>query len=234
MRGLLRNTDLIAGAGAVGLLLLAVFALGLSPPLGVGLAAATYAGLRLALPRGGGDDGAALAATLARCEEQITAIAQFAGWAGFAGKPAVQARLAAIGRIAGRVLLAIRQDQNKQGAAAQFLDGYLLPITDVLSQYVRLAARDLELARPELTALEEETLPLIERRLTALHEQIHGADLAALEIDTKMLEYTLQPIAIAPKRYTLEGLAPEAGSPGDDGEAPARAAQERMAEERSG
>ena len=229
MIGLLRNTDLLAGGGAAALFLAAVFPLGLPLPVALALALATYVGLRLALPKPGGApadgalDEAAFAATLARCEEQVTAIHQFAGWAGFAGKPEVRARLLAIHRSARRVLDAIRQDPNKHGAAEQFLTGYLLPITDVLAQYVRLAGRELALARAELAALEAETLPLIERRLATLYEQIHSADLAALELDTKMLEYTFQPIEIAPKRYTTEGELPQ----GPEDGAPARGTRRR-------
>ncbi|HEY8600475.1 MAG TPA: 5-bromo-4-chloroindolyl phosphate hydrolysis family protein [Thermomicrobiales bacterium] len=214
---LLRNTDVLAGLGAVLLLLLCVFLLQVSLPLSIGLAVAVYVGLRLALPQGNPHEGAErLAATLARCGERVTAIGQFAGWAGFAGKPEVRDRLLAIARVAKRILTAITQDPNKQGVAQQFLDEYLDPITSVLSNYVRLAGRDLALARDELAALEAETLPLIERRLTTLYEQIHSADLAALELDTKMLEYTLQPISMATGETQLDPAdlptAPEPGS----------------------
>jgi hypothetical protein len=219
MGGFLRNTDVLAGLGAVGLLLLCVFALQVALPLGIGLAAVAYVGLRLALPKGdphAQEEAARLAATLARCEERVTAIGQFAGWAGFAGKPEVRERLLAIARVAKRVLTAIGQDPNKRGVAPQFLDEYLDPITSVLSSYVRLAGRDLALARDELAALEADTLPLIERRLTTLYEQIHSADLAALELDTKMLEYTLQPISMATGDTQLEPaelpVAPERGA----------------------
>jgi len=196
--GLLRNTDLVAGLGAVLLLLLCVFLLQVALPLSIVLAVVAYVGLRLALPKGNPHKEAErLAATLARCDERVTAIGQFAGWAGFAGKPEVRERLLAIARVAKRILTAIMQDPNKQSVAQQYLDEYLDPITSVLSNYVRLAGRDLALARDELAALETETLPLIERRLNTLYEQIHSADLAALELDTKMLEYTLQPISMA-------------------------------------
>lgn len=216
MNGLLRNTDVLAGAGATVLFLIVVFALGLSPLIGLGLALVTYLGLRLALPKpdtGAAAAAAAEAATLDRCEEQVTSIRQFAGWAEFNGRPAVEERLLAIHGRARRILDAIKQDPNKRGAAEQYLTGYLLPITEVLAQYVRLAGRDVALAREELAEFEAQTLPLIERRLTTLFEQIHSADLAALEIDTKMLAYTLQPIEIAPKQYTTDGpaLSPEEG-----------------------
>jgi 5-bromo-4-chloroindolyl phosphate hydrolysis protein len=204
----LRNTDLLAGAGAVVLLLLCALVLQLALPISLALAAATYVGLRLALPKSDPNEEAQrLAATLARCEEQVTAIGQFAGWAGFAGKPEVRERLLAIARSAKRVLTAIAQDPNKHSAAEQYLDEYLNPITAVLANYVRLAGRDLELARDELAALETETLPLIERRLNTLYEQIHSADLAALELDSKMLAYTLQPISPEPGRTALDPAA---------------------------
>jgi hypothetical protein len=197
MGRVLRNTDVLAGAGAVAVLLLAVLGLNLALPIGLGLAVAAYIGLRLALPKAAApDQEAAFAATLARCEEQVTAIQQFAGWAGFAGKPEVRERLLAIHRIARRILTAIAQDPNKRSGAEPFLTEYLNPITSVLASYVRLAGRDLELGHDELAAIESETLPLVERRLNTLYEQIHSADLATLELDTKMLEYTLQPISV--------------------------------------
>src|SRR4051794_24293277 len=105
MGKLFSNTDALAGAGAVVVLLVAVLALNLALPIGLGLAAVAYVGLRLALPKAKPQDQeAAFAATLARCEEQVTAIQQFAGWAGFAGKPEVRVRLLAIHRIARRIL----------------------------------------------------------------------------------------------------------------------------------
>ncbi len=217
MGKLLRNTDLLAGLGAIVLLLGCVFLLRLALPIGIALAVVAYIGLRLALPRANPNEEAErLAATLARCEERVTAIGQFAGWAGFAGKPAVRERLLSIARIAKRILTAIAQDPNKQSVAQQYLDEYLDPVTKVLGNYVRLAGRDLALARDELAALESETLPLIERRLNTLHEQIHSADLAALELDTKMLEYTLQPISMASDALDLDPAAlppaPERGA----------------------
>jgi len=191
-----RESDLLAGLGAVGLLLLCVFPLQLALPLSIALALAAYVGLRLALPhRQSRDAEEALAATLARCEEQVTAIGQFAGWAGFAGKPEVRERLLTIARSARRILSAITQDPNKHAIADRFLSEYLDPITTLLANYIRLAGRDLALAHDELVTLETRTLPLIERRLNTLYEQIHSADVAALELESKMLEYTLQPLS---------------------------------------
>ncbi len=196
MRKVLGNSDLLAGLGAVGLLLLCAFPLQLALPLSIALAIAAYVGLRLALPRRQPRDAEeALASTLARCEEQVTAIGQFAGWAGFAGKPEVRQRLLTIARSARRILTAITQDPNKHATADRFLSEYLDPITTLLGNYIRLAGRDLDLARDELAALETRTLPLIERRLNALYEQMHSADVAAFEIESKMLEYTLQPLS---------------------------------------
>lgn len=212
---LLRNTDLLAGAGAALLLVLCAVPLGLPLPLGIALAAIAYVGLRLALPRAAvPPPEQVFAATLARCEEQITAIQQFAGWAGFAGKPTVRERLLRIHQLARRTLAAIAQDPNKHGALGQYFDEYLTPITAVLASYVRLAGRELVLARDELAAIEEETLPLIERRLNTLYEQIHSADLAALELDTKMLEYTLQPLTVEPPPLATAPLVPETTAPG--------------------
>lgn len=218
MRKVLGNSDLLAGLGAVGLLILCVFPLQLALPLSIALAAAAYVGLRLALPRRQPrDEGAALAATLARCEEQVTAIGQFAGWAGFAGKPEVRQRLLAIAHSARRILTAITQDPNKHATAERFLSEYLDPITTLLANYIRLAGRDLALAHDELVALETRTLPLIERRLNALYEQIHSADVASLELESKMLEYTLQPLSSEGSETYLTDeelpAEPEGGAP---------------------
>ena len=236
MRKGLGNSDLLAGLGAVGLLLLCVFPLQLALPLSVGLALAAYVGLRLALPRRGSrDEAAALAATLARCEEQVTAIGQFAGWAGFAGKPTVRERLLAIGHGARRILTAITQDPNKYALADRFLSEYLDPITTLLANYIRLAGRDLALARDELVALETRTLPLIERRLDALYEQIHSADVASLELASQMLEYTLQPLSNETSATYLPDedvpTEPEGGAPQRHRARPADASAESAKEQ---
>ncbi len=213
MGRLLRNSDLLAGIGAVLLLLVCVFLLQIGLPLSIALALVAYVGLRLVLPKSDAATAAAqLAATLAQCEERVTTISQFAGWAGFSGKPEVRERLLTIARIAKRTLIAITQDPTKEHLAAQYLTEYLDPITSVLSGYVRLAGRDLELAQNELHALETETLPLIERRLRTLYEQIHSADLAALELNARMLEYTLQPISMATATEPFDpAILPERG-----------------------
>lgn len=232
MGGGLWKTDLIAGLGATALLLLGVFVLGLGPLLSVGLALLTYLGLRLVLPKPdrADEENAALEATLARCREKVTEIGQFAGWAEFAGKPPVEEQLLRIARVAGRILDAIGQDPNKRQAAEPYLTEYLVPITDVLAQYVRLAGRKLALAQAELTEIETQTLPLIERRLTRLYEQIHSADVASLELNTKMLEYTLQPIDIkSPTTAAIDDVTPEEGPPApresSQGHAPKEAAR---------
>ncbi len=217
MGRLLRNTDIMAGLGAALLLLLCVFLLQITLPIGIALAVVAYVGLRLALPKADArEESARLAAIFAQCGDRVLEIGQFAGWAGFAGKPEVREHLLTIARVAKRILTAIMQDPDKHRVAQQYLDEYLNPIVGVLGSYVRLAGRDLELARDELTALETETLPLIERRLDTLYEQIHSADLAAFELDTKMLEYTLQPISMVSGDTRLDPAelpaAPKAGA----------------------
>ena len=236
MRKAFGNSDLLAGLGAVGLLLLCVFLLQLALPLSIALAVAAYVGLRLALPRRQPrDEGAALAATLARCEEQVTAIGQFAGWAGFAGKPEVRQRLLTIARSARRILTAITQDPNKHATAERFLSDYLDPITTLLANYIRVAGRDLALAHDELAALETRTLPLIERRLNTLYEQIHSADVASLELESKMLEYTLQPLSTKTSETYLpdESLPtePEGGAPQQHRSRPADTRAETVKEQ---
>lgn len=213
MNGALWKTDAIAGGAATVFFLLGVFVLGLTVPVSLGLSLVAYLGLRLALPKPDPAvaESAALDALIARCQEKVVEIQQAAGWAEFTGKPQVEQQLLRIHRAARRVLDAIEQDPNKREAAEPYLTEYLTPITDVLGQYVRLSGRELSLAAAELAELETRTLPLIERRLTKLHEQIHSADVMALELNTKMLEYTLAPIELD-ARTPLDELAPEEGA----------------------
>lgn len=207
MGRLLRNTDILAGLGAVVLLAVLVFLLKITLPISIALAFVAYIGLRLLLPKtDAAADAERQAAVLAQCDDRVTTIGQLAGWAGFAGKATVRERLLTIARTAQRILSAIKQDESKQSLADKYLTEYLDPITAVLSSYVKLAGRDLTMAQDDLTALENQTLPLIERRLNLLYEQIHSADVAALELNARMLEYTLQPISMARETSMRDAL----------------------------
>ena len=72
--------------------------------------------------------------------------------------------------------------------AREFVERVLPAAQTVFTSYVRLSGRQIANAQPALTRVETNDLPLIERTLDDIYQQLHRHDVISLEVASEMLE----------------------------------------------
>ncbi|MGH2533476.1 MAG: 5-bromo-4-chloroindolyl phosphate hydrolysis family protein [Thermomicrobiales bacterium] len=103
-------------------------------------------------------------------------------------KPAVRAQALEICAIVDRIL-AILPETADERHARDIVTRYFAPAETILSRYARLATRGVVSAGPALARVEDEDLPLIERKLSDLYDRLHRGDLIDLEVAREMLDF---------------------------------------------
>jgi hypothetical protein len=183
--------DLIAGVVASAVFLALVLGLRLDVLPGLALAAVTYLGVRLALPRSAPPTTSALppAEALKQCSRRVAEIQQLAQRLRVTEHAQAAEQLERIGMLAANVLNVIQIDPRKRESADAYLTGYLTPIHSIVSRYVLLAERDVDSAADALAKTEHETLPRIEDALQRLYEKLHAEDVIDLEVESEMLDF---------------------------------------------
>ena len=106
---------------------------------------------------------------------------------------AVKLRVRSICDTADRILGAIAEDRKDPQLALDFLERYLEPAEALLTQYARLATRNVATAASVLTKVETRDLPRLDAKLKELFEQIHRGDVIDLEVTCEMLDFDLFP-----------------------------------------
>jgi hypothetical protein len=84
--------------------------------------------------------------------------------------------------------------------ARAVVERYLLPSRRLLTQYARLAGRGVASAGPAIAKIEENDLPLLDRKLRELYEGLHRGDVIDLEVASEMLEFDLAGVEPASPR----------------------------------
>lgn len=202
MKSVLDGTNLLAGGVAGALLVVLVFALGVPLWLGVVLAVAAFVGVALLAPGGGTAtaaraDRAALEGSL---KQGANEVAEMRRLGARVPSPRAKTRVLAICDSADRVLGALGEDGREPEAARAFVERYLLPSRKLLTQYVRLAGRGVASAGPAIAKIEENDLPLLDRKLRELYEGLHRGDVIDLEVASEMLEFDLAGVEPASPR----------------------------------
>ncbi|MCO5226817.1 MAG: 2TM domain-containing protein [Thermomicrobiales bacterium] len=88
---------------------------------------------------------------------------------------------------ADEILLAIEEQPDEVLLARDFLNGLLKPIGKLLTDYSRLAVRDVPSAQPTLREVEEKDFPALITRLDAVYERLHRGSLIDLEVAREMM-----------------------------------------------
>jgi hypothetical protein len=196
-----RGTDLVAGLLALAVLALSWYLLALPWPLdvaiGVGLAALTYLGVRLALPTPEATPSQSsqreLQGAIRASEDKIVEIRRLAGSIPQPGKEAVRAQVLRICASAEKIVGVFTHDPEKREAAEPF-QNWLGQIHSIVARYVTLSSRGLESAQPALTAIERDTLPGFEEELRKLFESLHVGDVNRLLAESEAVFYRLDRI----------------------------------------
>jgi hypothetical protein len=102
-------------------------------------------------------------------------------------KPDVRRETLAICASADQVLSAIADNPGEVTIARDFLNRYLTPATAIVSDYSRLASRNIVSAQPTLAKVESHDLPLLARKLDDLYDRVHRGNLIDLEVAREML-----------------------------------------------
>lgn len=99
---------------------------------------------------------------------------------------------------ADEILLAIEEQPSEVLLARDFLNGLLKPIGKLLTDYSRLAIRDVPSAQPTLREVEEKDFPALITRLDAVYERLHRGSLIDLEVAREMmaLDTPVQPARV--------------------------------------
>ena len=105
--------------------------------------------------------------------------------------PAVREQIGRILIRCDRILKAIDEDQNL-AAAPLFNDRLAQPFLAFLTNYVRLAARNVKSARELLTKAETHDLPMFERAIDDFFEKLHRGHVVDLSTLAEMLEFSLE------------------------------------------
>lgn len=86
-----------------------------------------------------------------------------------------------------QALAAIMEHPEELPLARDFVNRFLEPATTVMSDYSRLANRNVPSARATLTQVEQQDLPLITRKANELYDRLHRGTLIDLEVAREML-----------------------------------------------
>lgn len=103
-------------------------------------------------------------------------------------KPSVQAQALRICDRADATLKALGEPERDVPLAREFVERVLPAAQTVFTSYVRLSGRQIANAQPALTRVETNDLPLIERTLDDIYQQLHRHDVISLEVASEMLE----------------------------------------------
>lgn len=101
--------------------------------------------------------------------------------------PAVQAQALRICNRADETLKALAEPNRDVQLAQEFVVRVLPAAQTVFSSYVRLSERQISSAGPALARVETNDLPLIERTLDDIYQQLHRHDVVSLEVASEML-----------------------------------------------
>ena len=102
-------------------------------------------------------------------------------------KPDAQAQALRICSRADQILTVLAEPARDEELGREFVDRVLPTAQTVFSSYVRLSERQIASAQPALARVETSDLPLIERTLNDIYEQLHRHDVISLEVASEML-----------------------------------------------
>lgn len=88
---------------------------------------------------------------------------------------------------ADQVLAVIEETPDEKALADDFLNRYLTPASAILSDYSRLANRNVASARPTLEKVETHDIPMLSTKLDELYDRLHRGSLIDLEVAREML-----------------------------------------------
>lgn len=191
MANLLRESDLVPGVAGVAALLGATFALDLPLVAATGIGALVYAGVGLVMPAADpevapGVRRSQLAAGVAALEARIAHVAALTGQV---SDREARRHVARIVDVARQVVAHVLGDPADLPAAQPLLELYLDTTTGLLRTYVHLASRDVVSARDALEKAENEAIPLLSSKVTALYEQLQRPEVVALTVDSELVEF---------------------------------------------
>ncbi len=198
MDGRLDQRDLLAGAAAAAMLLLAV-AFDLTIWLAFLLAVIVYAGMVLVLVL-------VLVLVRSRPAPMLDVNPQHAAYeAARANTEAIRALQTRIGKpevrdLVGNILdriadvLAVMREDDNLEAAPLFNDNLVTPVRALLTEYARLSNRGVSSAGDLLEKIETHDLPRIERTLDTFYERLHRAHVIDLAILGEVLELNLDSV----------------------------------------
>jgi hypothetical protein len=86
-----------------------------------------------------------------------------------------------------QVLSAIADNPSEVALARDFLNRYLTPASTIVSDYSRLASRNVPSASATLAKVEEHDLPLLTTKMHELYDRLHRGNLIDLEVAREML-----------------------------------------------
>jgi len=86
-----------------------------------------------------------------------------------------------------QALAAIMEHPEELPLARDFVNRFLEPASTVMSDYSRLASRNVPSARATLAKVEQQDLPLITRKANELYDRLHRGTLIDLEVAREML-----------------------------------------------
>lgn len=109
--------------------------------------------------------------------------------AGARSIPSPEARREALSACAAsdQVLSALTDHPDELPIARDFIHRFLEPASAVITEYARLANRNVPSARETLEAVESHDLPLITRRANDVYDRLHRGTLIDLEVAREML-----------------------------------------------
>jgi len=117
-------------------------------------------------------------------------------------KPEVRRHALDVCAASDQVLSAIGDNPEEVTIARDFLNRYLTPASSIISDYSRLAARNVPSARATLAKVEEHDLPLLTTKMNELYDRLHRGSLIDLEVAREMLSLDVAD-------WGLEEIGPE-------------------------
>lgn len=198
MAGHVQSRELLAGGAAIAMLLTTV-AIGLTPWLAIPLAVGTYLGIAWLWPRQ--PDPATTETTRQRLALQEA-------WSNAEAIRSLHQRIPSpevreqVGRILeriARILEVIREDGNLV-AAPIVNDHLLVPFRALMTEYVRLANRDISGAGYLLEKTESQDLPRVEQAIDFFYERLNRSHMVDLETLGEVLDLNLESIATTSSR----------------------------------
>ena len=103
-------------------------------------------------------------------------------------KPAVRDQALDVCAAADRILAVLAENPHERTLASDFLTRYLTPAEAIVTRYARLATRGVSTASATLAQVEQEDLPLLDRKFRELYDRLHRGDLIDLEVARELLQ----------------------------------------------